>query len=298
MSFLKSLALRFPILAFLALTFSLTWVCVAYLAAGQSGRLGHEPSLLWLALVGQFAPLWAAIALVGLQAGGSGIKALLRGLLAFRLGAGPWLLALLAAPAQAFLACSAFLLAGGDLDFTKVHWGQAVAGLVVGTLIGLVFGGLSEEIGWRGYLQPRLQRRLHPAVAGALVGVVWALWHLDPEILALLFSKGRQAFLDAWLPYQARYLSETIPFALLMTALYNRTRGSLLAMCVIHASSNALVVALWSTWKPIPPALRAWDLAVAWLLAVALLVLWRKAPVHQDTPGMAPDLEAVQDSRA
>jgi uncharacterized protein len=38
--------------------------------------------------------------------------------------------------------------------------------------------GFGEEIGWRGFLQPQLERR-HPTVLAAnVVAIVWAAWHL------------------------------------------------------------------------------------------------------------------------
>lgn len=282
---LRDLAVRFPVLGFLGLTFLLTWACVVYLALGLSGRLGHVPSELWLALVGQFGPLWAALALVGLQAGGSGVKALLKGLLDFRMEGRVWAVVLLAAPAQIALACAVYRLGGGHLDLSKVVWPQVLGGMVGGTLVGLVFGGLSEEVGWRGYLLPRLQRRWHPAVAGALVGLVWSFWHLDPDVLATLFSKGWEPFLAAWGPYQGRYLTETVPMAVFMAALFNRGGGRVLPMMVFHAQTNALVVAFWPALKPIPLGLRLTDLGVICAFALTALLVWRAVPVQRDAPG-------------
>jgi len=46
-------------------------------------------------------------------------------------------------------------------------------------------GGLlavGEEIGWRGYLQPRLVARFGPLRGLAILGLVWALWHV-PMVL-------------------------------------------------------------------------------------------------------------------
>ena len=35
-----------------------------------------------------------------------------------------------------------------------------------------------EEIGWRGYLLPRLSGRVGLPAASLIVGVIWACWHL------------------------------------------------------------------------------------------------------------------------
>ena len=43
----------------------------------------------------------------------------------------------------------------------------------------LVLGGpLGEEPGWRGLLLPTLAERSTFPVAGIVVGIVWAIWHL------------------------------------------------------------------------------------------------------------------------
>ncbi|MGO1820467.1 CPBP family glutamic-type intramembrane protease [Senegalia sp. (in: firmicutes)] len=49
----------------------------------------------------------------------------------------------------------------------------------------MIIGGGFEEIGWRGYLQPNLEKIFTYIPATIVVGVIWALWHLP-----LWFIKG------------------------------------------------------------------------------------------------------------
>lgn len=53
-----------------------------------------------------------------------------------------------------------------------------LAGLLAMIFFILLIGPLPEEIGWRGYLQDRLQVRLGALVAALLVGAAWWSWHL------------------------------------------------------------------------------------------------------------------------
>ena len=42
----------------------------------------------------------------------------------------------------------------------------------------LHFSHLGEELGWRGFLLPRLAARQGPLRASLVVGLLWGLWHL------------------------------------------------------------------------------------------------------------------------
>ena len=50
------------------------------------------------------------------------------------------------------------------------------------TLVGLLwipFGAFGEELGWRGYLHKTLDPKLRGIVSSLVVGVLWALWHVQ-----------------------------------------------------------------------------------------------------------------------
>ncbi len=46
-------------------------------------------------------------------------------------------------------------------------------------IVGLFFGAVGEELGWRGYLQPLVKSRMSMLWTSVLVGVLWALWHVQ-----------------------------------------------------------------------------------------------------------------------
>ena len=45
-------------------------------------------------------------------------------------------------------------------------------------MLGGMLGAFGEELGWRGYLQSGLNRRLNGFFAFLLVGILWGLWHV------------------------------------------------------------------------------------------------------------------------
>lgn len=93
-----------------------------------------------------------------------------------------------------------------------------------------VLGG-SEELGWRGVLQPRLQRRLSVFTTGLVIGVLWWAWHLP------LFASGHPFFEVALAPFIA-YTLFIIGASTVLGALANATGGSVLPVMVMHGTAN------------------------------------------------------------
>lgn len=86
-----------------------------------------------------------------------------------------------------------------------------------------------EEMGWRGYVLPRLQARHNALVSSLVVGAIWSVWHL-PKFFGTGFSGERSFF---W------FTIFSLAAAVLYTWLYNNTRGSLLLVTLFHATQNS-----------------------------------------------------------
>ena len=109
----------------------------------------------------------------------------------------------------------------------------SVSAFVLTWLILVVTDGLGEEVAWRGYLLPRLLEGRGPVVASLILGVIWWLWHLP-----LVWTSG--AVLEGqplWL-----LLLDLLAKSLIFTAVFLRTRGSLLIAILLHATTNLFVV--------------------------------------------------------
>lgn len=87
-----------------------------------------------------------------------------------------------------------------------------------------------EEMGWRGYVLPRLQAKHSAAAASLILGAIWAFWHLPKYINYFDVT----AF--GW------SVIHFLSFAVILTWLYNNTKGSLLIVTVCHAVSNTVGV--------------------------------------------------------
>ncbi|MEF8832353.1 MAG: type II CAAX endopeptidase family protein [Candidatus Thermoplasmatota archaeon] len=60
---------------------------------------------------------------------------------------------------------------------TLLEKGVFETGPALFLLIGAIFGGL-EEIGWRGYAQESLQKRMPILTSSLIIGLFWAVWHI------------------------------------------------------------------------------------------------------------------------
>ena len=215
-----------------------------------------------LLILGSWAPNIAALIVLGLflrEPGG--LRRLLAGWLQWRVGVG-WYLTLLIPVGIAALAVVGYRLGGGQGDAPA----EAVdAGLILGlAVMTWVTGALGEELGWRGFLLPRLQRWLAAVPASLVVGVLWSLWHLPRW-----FLPGRP-----WetLPFWS-FAATALFSSVLYTWLVNGTGGSLLLVSAFHFSVNFANSSI-SIFGCVPDTAYFSIIAVLYALAAAV-VIWR-----------------------
>jgi len=95
-------------------------------------------------------------------------------------------------------------------------------------LAAIVFGGL-EEVGWRGYLLPRLTKQSNLLIATLLTGIIWGFWHLP-----LFFLEAHTTSSYAFIPY----LLGALMYSTYLSILYVKTKSILLTI-LFHAAINA-----------------------------------------------------------
>lgn len=246
----STLLQRHPVGLFLALTYVLAWAFWAPLVIfGDSLPGGLESILLML---GTLVPSTLAVVFVAKLHGRQGVRRLFGRLLKGRVGV-RWYVAVIGLSLLAPVALGLTILLGGSrpaLDTT-----------VVAVLIGFLFSifpgsALGEELGWRGFVLPRLQSRQSALRASLLIGVVWGPWHLP------LWLTGRESHPISLF---AAFVVSVICMSVLCTWMYNGTGGSLLIVVLFHATANLPVTYL------IAPLGK--DMAPSFLVFVALMVV-------------------------
>lgn len=233
---------RHPLVGFLGLTLAISWAPWLLLAASRHDIIAWSAPQA-LHLVGSLGPLLAAAVVTALTAGRAGLRALGAHMIRWRVGWG-WLAVALLGPVCLWaLAVLATGLVAGDWPDVR-RFGQSTEfprlPVLAYWLVSLCCYGYGEEVGWRGFLLPRLQARATALRASVLVSIVWAGWHLP--LFAVPASLGHLglAAVPGW------YFSLLLG-SLLLTWLYNSTRGSLLVVALFHV---ALDIALGSPGTP------------------------------------------------
>lgn len=189
---------------FLLLAFALSWASAWPLAASAQGWIPVRLHPALHLLIG-FGPALAALLVTP------------RGFLrrALRWPGWRWAMAGLLLPfafALLGVAGAALLREAGLVLAPPPPPEDGIVGVLLFAPVFILAFGLGEEVGWRGWLQPRLETRFSARTATLAVAGIWLLWHLPlmvdpaaigkgggPGILGACISIVSGAFLMAWL---------------------------------------------------------------------------------------------------
>jgi membrane protease YdiL (CAAX protease family) len=221
---------------YLAVAVGGTWAF--WLAAIAVGVRFDSPLGLVLLLVGLAVPGVSGIAFVYLVYDERGRADFWNRIVQLRRVNLRWFAILLAVPLGiSVLAGVIDLLLGGP----GPAWGEGVTQFEVNPLAllpALFFATLPpllEELGWRGYALDRLQLKWSALSASAILGVVWALWHLP-----LFFIGGTHqhdvvgfATTSFWL-----FMAGIVALSVVIGWIYNNTARSITAIIVFHGWVN------------------------------------------------------------
>lgn len=264
----KTFVMRHPVVTYFVLTFLLSWGGILVVLGPGAFTGATEPTDVQLPFVylAMFAgPSVAGILMTGLVDGKSGFHDLRSRLLRWRVDVRWYGVALLTAPLLVMAVLLPLSLSSAGFLPGIFASDDKVSLLVIGLAAGLMTG-FCEELGWTGFVIPRLRLRYGVLTTGLIVGLLWGAWHFP------LFSGGDLSGavpLALFLPVQ---LFTFLPaYRVLMVWVYDRT-GSLLVAMVMHVSLTASTLIL----QPLDVAgmrTLTYDLvlaAVLWLFVAAL----------------------------
>jgi membrane protease YdiL (CAAX protease family) len=249
-SHVREIALRTFFVATFALSWGLGVLMVVFVDQVEAvfGPISYTNPVFVLVVWG---PGLVGLALVARSHGVAGLRRLLARLALWRMSRTWWLVLLLGMPAVFYLGAAI----KGTLDegFPFSPWYGVLPALLPALLIGPV-----EELGWRGVALPLLQRRLAPVWAALVLGVIAAVWHTP----AFLMSGTKQS---AW-SFGPFFLG-VVAISVILTAMFNAARGSLLVAVLFHAQMNG----------PAWPDAQPWDMYGFVVVAVLVVLLNRRS---------------------
>lgn len=215
---------KHKIVLYLIITFLLTWIFWIFSFTSTSSSLNTI-----FHIVGSLMPSLMAIILTNYFYGRKGLKELLKKLTIWRVNPLFYAFIFFYSIASFYIPSFICIIAGADF---KIQIKSQLFGfnldnplsLLACLLVILIFGGpLGEELGWRGFVLPALQKKYTPLLSGIIVGVIWTYWHIP---MFLFHIEGYGNFIV--------YLLQTIYLSIIYTWMYNHVKGSLLIPILYH----------------------------------------------------------------
>ena len=256
---------------FLAISFGLTWGLAALLFVAYDqvvaifGEVSMSNPLFILAV---YAPLIAGTIIVWKTYGFKNLGRFFQRATLVRTSAWWWVFIIVVIPLAMYAGAAIKGTANSPFPFSP--WYLVFPALVQTLLLGPV-----EEFGWCGIALPIMQRKNAPFVAGLLHGIIWMAWHIPAFLIG-----GTPQNAWAFLPFALGGIASSM----IITALFNQSRGSILLPALIHFQLN----------NPIWPDAQPWD--NLFIIICAIIIVWLNRGTMFKREGAVTDVLMPQES--
>ena len=257
---MSTLIKRHPLVSYFALAMIISWLIELPLIAMRQGWVDWDIpfSIHYLT---SFGPMLAALIVTALASGTAGLRELWSRITKWRVD---WRYAAFAilSPVVIFALCMPVvrLVSGEWPNLRLLGQTNYLPYLGVWVLpLWLITFGFGEEIGWRGFALPRLQKTMSVTKATLVLGSFWILWHVPT-----FFYHDTYQGMD-WIILPG-FVFGVLCGAVLFTWLYNGTGGSVLMVAIWHGLFD-LLTASKAGQDIIPIAMSAG--VIVWALVVA-----------------------------
>ena len=186
-----------------------------------------------------WGPLIAAFLVTGLTEGKPGARALWGRFWNRNMSANWLLVTLLFLPALALVDNLVIRLLDGQ-NYPVFFSYQPVWTIATSFAYAFFANGVLEEFGWRGFVLPRFQARWNALASSLILGVIWIAWHAGQWFVPGSNLYGR----DFWM-----WSLGVILISIIMTWIFNNTKGSVLAAALFHATINTGIFAFQLDWR-------------------------------------------------
>ena len=255
---------RRPLLFYFLLAYAITWIVMVPYTLSSWGVISGD----WGAafILHTFGPAFAAVIVTGAIEGKEGLRDLKDRIRHWRVG-WRWLLFIFAV-IPALLMAGVVIQPGAFTGFLGVSALDAVRYPLY--YFGIWWGGgpFGEEIGWRGFALPRMQPRYGPLSGTLMLGVLWAFWHIE-DFLTPAQGGGPGTGWATFFANFSIFVLLVLSLAVILTWIFNHTKGSVFAAISAHASVDTPQLALISLF----PAVGVTSLNLAALIGFGIPAL-------------------------
>ncbi len=217
----------------------------------------------------------AGVFMTAVLDGKSGLKLLFKRLLIWRVGIGYWLFATLFLVPVILLGSLFNSFFNGDpVSFNNLKLTFSIVPMFI---IFTIVTGLGQELGWTGFLMPRLQSRFGAFVSSLLRATLVLLWHTPLLIYSRLqpyaipdFPYGEWINEKGFLITLLAMVMLSLPWSIFFTWLFNNTQGSLLLVSIFHGSEVWLVYLMGIESKNLD---NLWGYGLVMLTAAIIIII-------------------------
>lgn len=289
---------RFPVSSFLMITLLSSSTGWGLYFASQMGIINTSipAEILWLA---EFGPAFAAMLMMYFQ---RGLPDFIKRFTKLKVPVRWWLFSLFFNPALMVLALIADVLfldgthrwdqllqwddhfinrteaftPSAGLITTLVEWmksGPAVTGIFF-ILLSITNGGISEETGWRGFAQSKLQEHGKSVLTASLwVSLMWGIWHTGLIFWKTIFTAGVLETVTASSAYFMEYMLLLMPQSIIYGWLNFKVKGAIWLIVFFHASYNLSISLITSALPQFPMII---FVILVWVTALVIAMNLRK----------------------
>ena len=252
-----TLSCNYSLVSFFILAYALSWIWTVPLALKSQGLIQIDIPYAFHYLAA-FGPMLAALIVTWIFDGMESIKDLNGRITKWRVKPVWWLVAVAPLWLYSLIAIALWLLQGRQPHITSLGQIDFLPNLGPAVLILWIFTfGFGEEIGWRGYALPRLQKGRSALAATFLLWIFWALWHLP-----MFFYSYELSIIPG-------FLIGLLAGAIILTWLYNSTSGSILMVALWHGTFNFTTACIPCKTGIFAPAIST--VVMIWALALVIL---------------------------
>ncbi len=222
---------RYPLIFFFLTANLISWIIWAPLYLPYF-NINLLPILPYHYALGALGPILAAFIISRVEKGKSENKKLLKRM--FKWKVNPfWYFVALFGPFVLFSIAIiiGYFATGKPINFEGVGVSKEFPqfSILAFLLYNIISFGYGEETGWRGYALPKLQTKYNAFSSSILLTIGWAIWHIPLFFYRSGYMSMEFAGIIGW-------VLSLLMGSILLTWLYNSSRGSILICALFHAT--------------------------------------------------------------